>query len=139
MEALVERQMASDGVSEGMSLSAAAMGELLAGEYIDVKHPGCPRTITFADPASPEAFVIDGHDGDQDGEGGLWTCTGTLNPDNTMVVDLSAKGGPSSLEGEWTGSTLRLASEQPLPLPHTLPAHSTLRPQALLVALLLDA
>ena len=74
-------------MSETMSLSAAAMGELLSGEYTDPNLYDCPRTIAFPDPAAPESFTILGYDADSpEGEMAMWTGTGVLNPDNTLTV-----------------------------------------------------
>eukprot|EP00658_Telonema_sp_P-2_P077704 TRINITY_DN7088_c0_g3_i8.p1 TRINITY_DN7088_c0_g3~~TRINITY_DN7088_c0_g3_i8.p1 ORF type:complete len:615 (-),score=136.44 TRINITY_DN7088_c0_g3_i8:415-2259(-) len=70
------------------------------GEYSDVNHPDGVRRIGFTSLARDE-LMIAGHDGD---EAQPWQATGMVLTGESILVDLSSKGGPSALEGRWTGS-----------------------------------
>ena len=69
------------------------------GIFDDVKHPGCPRVIQFLE--DEVTVKVCGHDGDANAP---WTGSGKLNEQGNLVIDLSTKGGPSELEGKWTGT-----------------------------------
>ena len=100
------------------------------GEYTDINHPGCPRAIAVSE-EDGVTVTVTGHDGD---ESTPFECTGTLKTTEaggndedssegseetpttapaktTLVLDLSAKGGPSDLEGMWTGTGIRWIRE----------------------------
>jgi hypothetical protein len=70
------------------------------GTFSDTNHPGCPRTITFTTDAK-DTFTISGHDGDKSQP---WEGSGVVLESGNIVIDLSSKGGPASLEGKWTGT-----------------------------------
>lgn len=88
------------------------------GEFSDTNHPGGRRMIAFdsskdAPTILHSPFSIWGHDGDP---GAIWEGSGYLGPDRLIVVDLSSKGGPAKLVGEWTGTGIRWVADGAEPI-----------------------
>lgn len=77
-------------------LSASAAANQYTGTYTDPQHPGCTRTVKV----SGSDVKISGFD-QPDGE--IWKVTGKTS-DTGMAVDFTAKGGPTGVPAEWTGT-----------------------------------
>jgi len=72
------------------------------GHFADPNHPGCPRSII----ANATAAAVSG----KDEEGPPWTVGASVSSGTgrapTILVDFSPKGGPSALNGTWTGASI---------------------------------
>merc|ERR1712086_960298 len=75
-------------------------GSPFIGTFADTNHPGCPRVIRYA-AYSTEVLELSGHDGEEDQP---WTGSGKVTGPDTLLVDLSSKGGPAALAGKWSGT-----------------------------------
>ena len=79
-----------------------AVVDNFSGDYADPNHPNCLRQVRVL--ATGTKALVSGTDGNPgcpiDGSGQPWKLDAIIsNEDNTISVDFSPKGGPSSLQG----------------------------------------
>ncbi|OEU16651.1 hypothetical protein FRACYDRAFT_217988, partial [Fragilariopsis cylindrus CCMP1102] len=80
----------------------ATVVDNFSGDYADPNHPNCLRQVRVL--ATGTKALVSGTDGNPgcpiDGSGQPWKLNAIIsNEDNTISVDFSPKGGPSSLQG----------------------------------------
>ena len=80
----------------------ATVVDNFSGDYADPNHPNCLRQVRVL--ATGTKALVSGTDGNPgcpiDGSGQPWKLDAIIsNEDNTISVDFSPKGGPSSLQG----------------------------------------
>ena len=85
-----------------VALPIPAVAIDFTGSYDDPNHPNCLRLISI--PSDDGLAYVNGTDGNPgcppDGSGLHWTLTGKIQGD-TILVDVSPKGGPRDLKGVW--------------------------------------
>ena len=79
-----------------------AVVDNFSGDYADPNHPNCLRQVRVL--ATGTKALVSGTDGNPgcpiNGSGQNWKLDAIIsNEDNTISVDFSPKGGPSSLQG----------------------------------------
>lgn len=84
-----------------------------AGKYSDPAHPGCKREISVAD-LTLNIAGTEGTPGPGCGPNDVersWSLSATLSSADTeeVVIDFSAKGGPSGVRGTWDGDGIKFS------------------------------
>ena len=79
----------------------AVVVDNFSGDYADPNHPNCLRQVRVL--ATGTKALVSGTDGNPgcpiDGSGQSWKLDAIISNENTISVDFSPKGGPSSLQG----------------------------------------
>lgn len=73
------------------------------GSYSDPNHPGCKRLITYEN----SQVIVSGSD-NLDGSS-PWTLTAKREPDGSLMIDFSPKGGPKDLKAVYNEARKGLA------------------------------